>query len=199
MRNYQPPSDGSEGYLTSKWVSEAYLEKCNKIHGLPVTIHRLSSLVGPGAPELDITNNFLKYACQIRAVPDLRGCKGYVDLVSVQTAATNILADALSKTNANETAPVKIINESGEIQVKASGLKEYLEAERGECQAFQELELHEWVASAQEQGMPDLVAKFLLSMPPTEIDIAMPFLETSRVYNRTDSMCKESRPLMSFL
>ncbi|KAJ5737534.1 uncharacterized protein N7483_002659 [Penicillium malachiteum] len=197
MRNYPPPLDGSEGYLTSKWVSETYLENCNKIHGLPVTIHRLSSVVGPGAPELDITNNFLKYACKLRAVPNLRGCKGYVDLVSVQTTATNVLADALS--GASETAPVKIINESGEIQVKASGLKEYLETERREDQSFQELELHEWVASAQEQGMPDLVAKFLLSMPPTEIDIAMPFLETSRIYDRTGSMCKESGPLMFLL
>ncbi|KAJ6007645.1 hypothetical protein N7540_011621 [Penicillium herquei] len=197
MRNYPPPPDGSEGYLTSKWVSEAYLENCNKIHGLPVTIHRLSSVVGPGAPELDITNNFLKYACKLRAVPNLRGCKGYVDLVSVQTTATNILANALSRTS--ETAPVKIINESGEIQVKASELKEYLEKENGEHQSFQQLEMHEWVASAQEQGMPDLVAKFLLSMPPTEIDIAMPFLETSRVYERVSSICKESGPLMFFL
>lgn len=185
MREYPPALDGDQGYLTSKWVSEIYLENCNMDYGLPVTIHRISSIVGPGAPDLDITNNILQYACRLRAVPNLRSCEGFVDLISLQTAAANIMADAL--TTPRQAAPVRYVNESGEIQVAASQLKEYLERELGtsnESQPFQELERDEWTQLAQESGMSNLVASFLRSLPPLEIDIAMPFLRTSRIYER---------------
>ncbi|KAJ5836398.1 hypothetical protein N7447_002424 [Penicillium robsamsonii] len=181
LREYTP-TDGDDGYLTSKWVSETYLENCNVHHGLPVTIHRISSIVGPGAPKLDITNNVLQFSCRLQAVPNVRSCKGFIDLISIQTAASNIMADALTRPRGK--APVKFVNESGEVQIAASSLKEYLENGQGNYQPFEELELEDWVRAAQGHGMSHLVGKFLLSMPPSEIDIAMPFLITSRDYEQ---------------
>lgn len=179
IRNFLPPANGEQGYLTSKWVSEVYLEKCNKRYAVPVTIHRVSSIVGPNAPAMDITNNVLNMARKLHAIPDLTGCKGYVDLINVQNVASNIIGDVLSSHSAQS---VKYIHESGEVRVQASELKDYLERETGE--AFEVLELGKWIQAARDAGMPELVAKFLGAMPPSEIDIAMPFLQTSRVNGR---------------
>jgi amino acid adenylation domain-containing protein len=179
VRKFLPPADGEQGYLTSKWVSEVYLEKCNERYAVPVTIHRVSSIVGPNAPAMDITNNVLNMARKLHAMPDLTGCKGYVDLINVQNVASNIIGDVLSP---HLSRSVKYIHESGEVRVHASELKDYLEREAGE--PFEVLELGKWIQAARDAGMPELVAKFLGAMPPSEIDIAMPFLHTSRVNGR---------------
>ncbi|KKK17327.1 hypothetical protein AOCH_002450 [Aspergillus ochraceoroseus] len=177
MLPYPPPSDGEQGYLTSKWVSEIYLENCSRTHNIPLTIHRISSIVGPDAPAMDITNNVLGYSRQMRAVPNLRGCRGFVDLIPVDVAAANIVAEAVAVSS--ETALIRYVNESGETQVAASQLKGHLEQAAEE--SFQEMTLAQWIQSAQEHGMPELVARFLRSMPPEEIDIAMPLLTSSRI------------------
>ena len=177
LRCFPPAADGEAGYLTSKWVSEVYLEKCNEIYGLPVTIHRISSIVGPGAPEMDITNNVLKFSRKMLSLPDLSSCKGYVDLITLESAAANIVGDVLRPV---QPTSVTYIHESGEVRVAADKLKEHLEKESGE--AFTEQALADWIESARKCGMPELVAKFLAAMPPSEIDIATPFIQTSRMY-----------------
>ncbi|KAJ6126762.1 hypothetical protein N7523_002374 [Penicillium sp. IBT 18751x] len=179
VRRFPPAEDGEAGYLTSKWVSEVYLEKCNESYGLPVTIHRISSIVGPGAPEMDITNNVLKFSRKMRSLPDLSTCKGYVDLITLETAASNIVDDVLRPI---QPTSITYIHESGEVRVAANKLKEHLERESGET--FTEQPLANWIESARNCGMPELVAKFLAAMPPSEIDIATPFIQTSRVYGR---------------
>ncbi|CAG8904533.1 unnamed protein product [Penicillium egyptiacum] len=182
VRHFRPATDGQHGYLTSKWVSEVYLERCNETHGVPVTIHRISSIVGCDAPAMDITNNVLNMSRKLRAVPDLSSCKGYVDLISVQNAASNIITDALGQ---HSSTAVTYANESGEVRVAASRLHEYLEKEAEE--PFNVVQLPEWIQSARKCGMPELVASFLDAMPPSEIDIAMPFLRTRRIGGRAVS------------
>lgn len=183
LRNTPPDSNGESGYLSSKWVSEIYLENCSQTYGLPVTIHRISSIIGPGAPEMDITNNVLNFSRKMRSIPDLSSCKQYVDFIDLRLAAGNIIVDVTHTDQPNEVA---FVHESGQVRVPADRLKEYLEKESGET--ISEVSLEDWIGAARRSGMPELVAKFLESMPPGEIDIAMPFLETRRVNGRHSSL-----------
>lgn len=75
LRNFPPDVTEEAGYLASKWVSEIYLEKCSKAYDLPITIHHISSIVGSGTTEMDITNNMLNFSRRIRAIPDLSSCQ----------------------------------------------------------------------------------------------------------------------------
>ena len=84
-----------------------------------------------------------------------RSCKGFIELIQIQTAASNIMADAL--TRPSEKAPVKFVNESGEVQIAAICLEEYLENGQGNYQPLEELELEGWVRAAQNHGMSHLV------------------------------------------
>ncbi|KAJ5538956.1 hypothetical protein N7513_007288 [Penicillium frequentans] len=183
LRNSPPDASGESGYLCSKWVSEIYLENCSQAYDLPVTIHRISSIIGPGAPEMDITNNVLNFSRKMRAIPDLSSCEQYVDLIDLSLAAGNIIVDAM---RADQLSVVSFVHESGQVRVPANLLRGYLEKETGE--AISEVALEDWIRVARQCGMPELVAKFLEAMPPGEMDIAMPFLETKRVNGMHSSL-----------
>ncbi|GAB0138114.1 putative nrps-t1pks biosynthetic cluster [Epichloe bromicola] len=47
VRHSHPPMDGHYGYIASKWASEVFLENVQDKYGLPVVIHRPSSIIRP--------------------------------------------------------------------------------------------------------------------------------------------------------
>ncbi|KFG78693.1 putative polyketide synthase [Metarhizium anisopliae] len=64
-----PPLGYSDGYVAGKWASEVFLEKVHERLGLPVCIHRPSSITGPAASDLDVVNSIIKFSPQLKAVP----------------------------------------------------------------------------------------------------------------------------------
>lgn len=81
-----------DGYVASKWASEALIEKAT-MHdvgatlGLTVHIYRLSNITGPDAPELDLIHNILRVSRAMKTVPKLTGWSGRFDFIQVNTAA----------------------------------------------------------------------------------------------------------------
>lgn len=85
-----PPSEGfKDGYTASKWVSEVLLERVGRELGLPVVIHRPSSITGEGPGKGDVVANVLRYADLLKAVPEWKGWGGFVDLISVEGLSTD--------------------------------------------------------------------------------------------------------------
>ena len=178
MATYPPPVDGSDGYVASKWASERYLEKVNEQLGLPVWIYRPSSIIGEGAPSMDVMHNTLKYSRAMKAVPDLTGWKGYFDFIAVDTVATEIVSEVLShKQPVAGTAP-EYIHESGEVVVPVHEIKTYLEQEEGG--AFAVLEMRDWTEAARRLGLDELVAAFLDMVRDAGHAPSMPLLSTRR-------------------
>ena len=52
----EPPKDGSNGYVASKWASEVVLEKAARQAGIPVTVHRTLA-ASPGKKASETTND----------------------------------------------------------------------------------------------------------------------------------------------
>ena len=177
---YTPPQDGSDGYTTSKWVSEVMLERLARQSGLPVWIHRPSSIMGDGAAETDLMANMLQCSLAMRAVPVLQSTDtgkdgargslgGYLDLVDVEVGAGGILNSVMEDGSTgsegwlHEVGPVRYMHHSGEMVIPLSVLG--AEAEAGSSgdvrDHFAALTLSDWIAKAKQHGLNSLVAELL--------------------------------------
>lgn len=155
----RPPSDGSNGYVASKWASERFLEKTNNETGLGVVIHRPSSIYGEKAPTSDVMQSFFRYSRELKAVPGLQFWSGYIDLIGVEKVALGILSYA---TDEGLKQDPRYVHHSGEIEIPVSGLKDFLERESNS--QFETLSQKEWIDRARALGLSELVASYMLSL-----------------------------------
>ncbi|KAI1810342.1 hypothetical protein GGS20DRAFT_589634 [Poronia punctata] len=108
------PTDGSNGYVASKWTSERVLERLagkmqNTDSGsadMPhIVIHRPSSIFDLDAcepPKLDIIQNLLEYSRRLRATPKDLSCwwKGYIDLIGAEDVARGVVQNLIRSSTA---------------------------------------------------------------------------------------------------
>ena len=155
-----PPPDGSDGYTASKWASERYLEKMNVQYGLPVWIHRPSSIVRPpgqtgeDAPVLDLLQNLLKYSREMRAVPTSPNLRGALNLISVKQVTDGIISHIVNDCRA-VSGEVAYVHQTGDHDLPIAGMKEFLEQESG--QAVEVVPIGEWAARAESAGLHSTV------------------------------------------
>ncbi|KAG8527823.1 putative NRPS-like protein biosynthetic cluster [Bacidia gigantensis] len=161
----EPPTDGSDGYVASRWASEQLLEAAARKYGIDVQIHRIAGVTSEKAPETDLLNAVLKYSKVSKTVPDLEGWEGKFDYQPLELVAGKLVKEVLG--GAREGG------EFGGRRGVAVGLKTYksgkgvlavelgakLEEETGE--KFEKVELQNWVLEASRSGMNHLVASYL--------------------------------------
>lgn len=157
---YPPPPVLNDGYTAVKWVSEIYLERVNERFGLPVWIHRPSSVTGPDAPELDLMSNVIRYCQETKKIPDSGSWSGVFDFISVQSAATQIV-EAVHSSGAADTGKggVRYLHESGEIQLGQDEVQSLMETGTGH--QFELVPVDEWVDHAEKAGMSSLLGIYL--------------------------------------
>lgn len=159
LASYPPPAVPQDGYTAAKWVSEVYLERFNQRFGLPVWIHRPSSVSGPDAPELDLMSNVMRYCQETQKIPDSSAWSGVFDLISVESAATQII-NALHLSGASDSAKdTRFVYESGEIQLGQDEVQSVMELGTG--QKFEMVTVEEWVDHAEKAGMSPLLGMYL--------------------------------------
>lgn len=153
---YLPPP-GADGYIATKWVSERYLEKVNDQTELPIWIHRPSSITGPEAPATDLVENLLQYSRKIAAIPETTLWGGYLDFISVDKAAMQVVDEVYE--DYSWPGHVKYLYESGEQVVAISDMKGVLERETGS--AIETVSMEEWASKAAEEGLNPLLGEYL--------------------------------------
>lgn len=169
VSTFPPPSLPSDlqggGYLTSKWACEYFLEKVSERCGLPIWIHRPSSITGEGAPDTDLMMNLFRYAREVKAVPNMDLWKGWLDMVSVECVAMTILDQVYE----DDLSPngVKFLFESGEREINLSDLKGVLEREMGE--KVETVSLDMWVERAKDKGLHPLLGEYLRGLEGTKL------------------------------
>ena len=149
-----PPNDGLDGYTSSKWASERYLEKVNEQFNLPVWIHRpssitrSSSLLGEDAMEMELLQNLLKYSRIIKAVPSSDKLVGTLDLVSAENVAKGIISRAIGAEKVFATVPtgVNYVHQTGDLRLPISDMRAFLETETDTV--IDKLDIGEWVERA---------------------------------------------------
>lgn len=156
---YPPPSVPDDGYTAVKWVSEVFLERVNERFGLPVWIHRPSSVTGTDAPELDLMSNVIRYCQQTKKIPDSGLWSGVFDFISVQSAANLIIEAVHSAGTSTDTGRVRYVHESGEIQLGQDEVQSLMETGTGH--QFEVVSVDEWVDHAEKAGMSNLLGIYL--------------------------------------
>jgi hybrid polyketide synthase/nonribosomal peptide synthetase ACE1 len=159
VRDFKPATDGSNGYMASKWASEIFLENMNREYLMPLVIHRPSSITGPGAPDTDVMGSLFKYSKQMQAIPRGKYIKGWIDLISLDSAASKVVKVVR---RGIQDLDVQYVYESGEVQIKSTDMRKSMEEQTGED--VKELSIEEWVRRAEILGMNSMVGAFLLGM-----------------------------------
>ena len=107
VTRFPPPADGVEGFPSSKWASEVFLENLVALLNRQpknfraktpwtVAVHRPCVLIGKQAPNSDALNAILRYSRSMRCVPQLSNiARGYLDFAEADTVADEIAETAL--------------------------------------------------------------------------------------------------------
>jgi pseurotin A synthetase (hybrid polyketide synthase/nonribosomal peptide synthetase) len=156
---FHPPTDGSDGYVASKWASEVFLEKVQRRFQVQVWIHRPSSITGDDVPDNDIAHSLLKFSRELGAVPDLIG-SGFFDFIHVETVSKNI-AGSVVKSNEKSYGDLVYLHQSGEQLVPVGDLQKYVEEMEG--RPLQVLPLKEWVDSSIRKGLDEVLGSYMLA------------------------------------
>lgn len=156
---YSPPAIPDDGYMASKWVCEVYLERASRQFGLPVWIHRPSSVSGPDAPELDLMSNIMRYCQETKKIPDTTSWPGGFDMISVDSVAQQIV-EAVHESGLSEGSEgVQFRYESGEVELGQEQIQGFMEAGTGE--KFEIISVATWVDLAEKAGMSALLGMYL--------------------------------------
>lgn len=119
----RPASDGSAGYVATKWACEQILEKASLTLGIPVSIHRFvpaaEATRTDGRPVLEGFADFIERS---KLVPDFSGWKGQLDLMPVRDtirALYGAMTDGFPST-------VRFLNHSCNFRLQDTELKGFL-------------------------------------------------------------------------
>ncbi|KAF3392622.1 Polyketide synthase-nonribosomal peptide synthetase [Penicillium rolfsii] len=168
VASFPPPAIPQDGYATAKWVCEVYLERVNQSQGLPVWIHRPSSVTGSDAPELDLMSNVLRYCRSTKKIPHSEAWNGAFDFISVESAAAQII-EVVRSSGAASVADkgTSFVYESGEMVFGQNEIQTTMEAEAG--QRFEIVPLADWIDAAEAAGMSALLGVYLRQAADSQI------------------------------
>ncbi|KAK1977246.1 PKS-NRPS hybrid [Colletotrichum cereale] len=160
--HYPPAALGREGFTSTKWASETFLERWAAATGLPVSIHRAGYLMSEDADEMDAVNMIHKYSAVLKAVPSLATFSGFLDMCKLPTTAEAILGSLTDDNLGEPYGATRIIHHTEGNVVPVGEFHRYMEARFGH--PFEILDMAEWATKAEEKGMSPVLAAFLEAM-----------------------------------
>lgn len=175
-----PHPKSQSGYQDSKWVAEQVLQKLSSQCGLSVTIHRPASIVGAGAPKLDLMAAILQTSRTLGRVPILQDkIEGSLDLIPVEYVSgrlVDVALDSVKAVNTRDEPTIKFVHHCNDKKLPPSQLKGYLEEETSMKTPYELVGLDEWLNSAAQAGMDPVVRDFLSTSFAGEKKVRMPTL-----------------------
>lgn len=153
---YEPPADGPDGYLASKWVSERLLERS----GVPARIYRLV----PGTVEerdrelavQRVLEEFLRCIDAAGVMPDYAGWEGHVNLIPADKVAKQLAESVVSSSEPVE-GTAKFLHYKSPLAVGVEDLKAYVEERRGD-KGMQRLPILKWMGRIKAAGLGYVLA-----------------------------------------
>lgn len=160
-----PPIDGSNGYIATKWASEAYLERAGRELGLPVYIHRVTAAPAqddstPSALPEELISDFLDLTFKLKAVPQPQGWRGSFDLLRTSELSQKLVDIFVqsSASQADDSEKVQYVHYPSSVRLQMENVVEGLQAAQqvasGEdVEGFETLPPHVWVGRAKKVGI----------------------------------------------
>jgi thioester reductase-like protein len=180
VAKFPPPADGSEGYTSSKWASEVFLENLatgTKGSGLSVEVHRPCVVVGDQAPHSDALNAILRYSALLRTVPNFAKADGYFDFKNVEMVSKDIAEAAIAATLRRPgvaTEGIVFRHHSSGAKVPVKAFKAHMEKIHGV--KYEEADIGTWMELALEAGIDPLITTYLEGLVEKGVTITFPYL-----------------------
>ncbi|KAF2271629.1 amino acid adenylation domain-containing protein [Westerdykella ornata] len=161
----QPPTDGSDGYVASKWAAERYLHHAAHKLDLPVVIHRTVSSSTTGAPVDDALQEFAAFVEKMQVYPVADGWNGEFDLVPMEDVASGIAATAVEHPMDQH---LRIKTYEADIKLSGERVAAYLQ-ETVNLDGMKGISALEWVGKAKKEGWRFLFASQSMTLESGEV------------------------------
>lgn len=162
----QPPVDGSEGYVASKWASEVILEKASRELGIPVTIHRFTPRATPSADESAgraALEDLVVPTTQLGAIPERSTWAGRFDVVKT----SRLVQQILTPVEGERSDDIRHVHHQSEAGLSPDDLFDFLEEQLGD-KVGSRLALLEWVGAIKRAGYGWLFSTHDLALTTSE-------------------------------
>jgi len=145
---YPPPTDGSNGYVATRWASERILERAAQELGINVCIHRFTPSPSPEESSAYGLQELVKYVDESAILPDLSGWEGRMDLAPAREVVDWVSEQLLSK---SEASPVRFLHLNSSMAVLSTELAAYVEGRKGE-KGLGSMPLLKWIGKIKTLG-----------------------------------------------
>lgn len=115
-----PPTDGSNGYVASKWASERLLENAAAQLGVPAIFHRPTKAADLHPPSEALLGELKSLVERMRCVPISGGWNGTFVIMPVTVMAESVVATALESSSEGGKQGISIEEHVGMIKLEMS-------------------------------------------------------------------------------
>ncbi|KAK1140467.1 putative Hybrid PKS-NRPS biosynthetic cluster [Aspergillus melleus] len=159
---HSPPTDGTHGYLATKWAAEKILENASSIYNFPVYVHRPAP-VGQveRLSKTTVFAEFMVFAQALRLNIPRNSIQGSIDLLDLSRLAEDLLESLIRSTDDKDYSNlVRYIHHRADMKLHLGEWQEYVDGHLAELD-IDETETHnatQWIAKAKEIGFPYMLA-----------------------------------------
>ena len=156
-----PPTDGSNGYVASKWAAEKLLTKAATTLEIPAYIHRpLAATESATSTPSHVLDELSALALKMRTRPSFEGLHGSIDLIPHDYFLDKMLA-ALIEDPPSQS--LQTINHVGTVRVDLRTFVDHLER-NDKLKDFKTMPALEWVGQAKKMGLGYVIASQDIAM-----------------------------------
>ncbi|KAI5918389.1 hypothetical protein F4810DRAFT_715562 [Camillea tinctor] len=152
--SHVPPTDGSNGYVASRWASERILERSQESLGVPSFIYRfLPAMQQESAPKY-VLSRFAQCVDATGLMPEASGWGGRLDMIPADQVA-EWLSSSMLESEANKAT--KFTHYESRISITMDELTTYLK-EQKEHGNFNHVPIVKWIGSIKAHGFEYFLA-----------------------------------------
>lgn len=157
----EPPRDGSNGYVASKWAAEKLLSKAAAILGIPSYTHRPLAATKPWKPTpSQVLDELSAIAMKMRSRPWFEGLQGSIDLIPHKEFLHKMWA-ALFEDSPSQG--LQTISHPSELRVDLRRLVDHVE-QNEKLKDLKRMPALEWVGQAKRNGLGYMIASQDIAM-----------------------------------
>ncbi|KAK7961959.1 hybrid NRPS/PKS enzyme [Apiospora aurea] len=129
-----PATDGSNGYVATRWASERILERASETLGVPVSVYRFLPTPEDAAATTpkEVLDEFVRFVDLSVLFPDMSGWEGRIDMVPAAQASTLLHDRAVADASAPGAA-AEFHHVQSTVAVHVGELRGHITKERGQA------------------------------------------------------------------
>nr|A0A2Z5XAL7.1 RecName: Full=Hybrid PKS-NRPS synthetase phm1; Short=PKS-NRPS phm1; AltName: Full=Phomasetin biosynthesis cluster protein 1 [Pyrenochaetopsis sp.]BBC43184.1 PKS-NRPS hybrid [Pyrenochaetopsis sp.] len=156
-----PPTDGSDGYIASKWAAEEFLRRVAKF-GLRVQVHRPLALPSEKVSSLSqedlkrVQDELPRLIAQIGQRPEFSAIHGHIDVRPVSDVATTLVEDMLVSSVQESGNEATVKNHAAHLRLQIKTFAEQIDADE-ELSKLPTMDALQWFGAAKRAGFGWLI------------------------------------------